>query len=607
MREFTVPQRYSPPPEATMVDDVFVHAERHPDHPALWRRVDGAWTPVTSKEFATAVDDLAAALISSGVQAGERVALFSHTRFEWLLCDAAIWTAGGVTVPIYETSSADQVEWIIADSGAVFAFVETAQQAGTVAGLRSGLPALREVCCFDDDGLDQFISRGCDVPRGEVEARRKAVTSDCLATIVYTSGTTGRPKGCAITHANLLYEVNNVCLADGVAEHVMNDTRSTLLFLPLAHILARMIQLAAVHTQVQLGHTGDMRDVPPQLSEFRPTSVLSVPRVFEKIYNTAQHKATVEGKGRLFSLADDTAVAYSRSLDRGGPGLLLSIRHRLFDRLVYGKLRAALGGRVEYSVSGGAPLGSRLGHFFRGIGINVLEGYGLTETCAGATLNLPGAQRIGSVGRPLPGVTIRIADDGEILIKGGQVFRGYWQDEESTAEVFDDDGWFRTGDIGELDEDGYLTITGRKKDLIVTSSGKNVAPAVLEDRLRAHWLVSQCVVVGDARPFIAALITIDETVLADWKVERGKPDDASVQDLREDPELLAVVQGAVDHANAAVSAAEAIKNFTVLANDFTVEGGELTPTLKVKRAAVVRSLAVEVESLYHRGDRPVRS
>jgi long-chain acyl-CoA synthetase len=394
--------------------------------------------------------------------------------------------------------------------------------------------------------------------------------------------------------------VGNVSVAPGVPDAVLNETKSTLLFLPLAHILARMIQLAVVANRVHLGHTGDLKNLPPQLAEFRPNSVLSVPRVFEKIYNTAQHTASAEGHARIFALADATAVAYSRSLDTGGPGLWLRARHALFDRLVYTKLRAAMGGRVDYAVSGGAPLGARLGHFFRGIGVNVLEGYGLTETCAGVTLNLPGAQRIGSVGRPLPGCSLRIAADGEVLIKGGPVFGGYWHDEASTRAVFDDEGWFRSGDIGEIDDGGFLTITGRKKDLIVTSSGKNVAPSVLEDRLRAHWLVSHCIVVGDARPYIGALVTIDADVFGQWKQDKGKPVEASVADLRDDADLMAAVKDAVDDANKAVSAAESIKRFRVLATDFSVEGGELTPTLKVKRNVVYDAFADELEALYRR-------
>jgi long-chain acyl-CoA synthetase len=600
MNEFSMLPNYVANLQDNLTDDVFGHAERWPEHPGFSRRVADTWVPVTYRETAEQVTRLAAGLISSGVHVGDRVALFSRTRFEWMLCDFAIWTAGGVTVPVYETSSAEQVQWILADSGAVAAFVETEDHAKTVSQLPVTPPDLREVWVIDSGGLDRLVAAGRDVSAETVMERRRVVTSDSLATIIYTSGTTGRPKGCAITHANLLAEIRNVCTAHGVRELVFNDETRTLHFLPLAHILARSIQLGAVHNRVHLAHTGDMKTIAPQLVEFRPTSVLSVPRVFERIYNTAQHKATAEGKGRIFDLADATALAYSQSLDTGGPGPILRLRHAVFDRLVYSKVRAALGGEVRYSVSGGAPLCARLGHFFRGIGINVLEGYGLTETCAGVTLNLPGRQRIGSVGRPIPGCSIRIADDGEVLIKGGNVFQGYWRNDEATHEVFDQDGWFHSGDLGELDDDGYLTITGRKKDILVTSSGKNVAPMVLEDRLRAHWLVSQCVVVGDRRPFIGALVTIDLEAFVPWKLEAGKPSTASVADLHEDPDLLASLQVAVDDANKAASAAEAIKKFRVLTVDFTEETGELTPTLKVKRHIVLKTFGAEVEALYRR-------
>jgi long-chain acyl-CoA synthetase len=600
MNEFSVPANYAANLQDNLTDDVFGHAERWPDHAGFSRRVANTWVPVTYRETAEQVTSLAAGLIASGVQVGDRVALFSRTRFEWMLCDFAIWTAGGVTVPVYETSSAEQVQWILADSGAVAAFVETQDHAKTVSELPVSPPDLREIWVFDSGGLDRLVAAGADVSTETVMARRHGVTGDALATIIYTSGTTGRPKGCAITHANLLAEIRNVCTAHGVREEVFNDETRTLHFLPLAHILARSIQLGAVHNRVYLAHTGDMKTIVPQLAEFRPTSVLSVPRVFERVYNTAQHKAASEGKARIFDLADATALAYSESLDTGGPGPILRLRHAVFDRLVYSKVRAALGGEVRYSVSGGAPLGARLGHFFRGIGINVLEGYGLTETCAGVTLNLPGRQRIGSVGRPIPGCSIRIAEDGEVLIKGGNVFQGYWHNQEATREVFDQDGWFHSGDLGELDDDGYLTITGRKKDILVTSSGKNVAPMVLEDRLRAHWLVSQCVVVGDRRPFIGALVTIDAESFGPWKLETGKPASASVADLNEDPDLLAALQVAVDDANKAVSAAEAIKKIRVLTVDFTEETGELTPTLKVKRHIVLKTFGADVEALYRR-------
>ncbi|MGZ4615951.1 MAG: AMP-dependent synthetase/ligase, partial [Actinomycetes bacterium] len=502
MREISVPPNYVAAHQDNLTDDVYDHAERWPDDIGFSRRVDDRWVPVTYRELADEVTRLAAGLLASGLQRGDRVALFCRTRFEWMVCDFAIWAAGGVTVPVYETSSAEQVEWILGNSGAVAAFVETEDHAKTVAQVQVGLLELRDVWVLDSGGIDTLVAAGRNITDEQVMERRRSVMSDSLATIIYTSGTTGRPKGCAITHANLLAEVRNCCTAEGVRELVFNEHTRTLHFLPLAHILARSIQLSAVHNRVHLGHTGDIKNIAPQLVEFQPTSVLSVPRVFEKIYNTAKYKAAAEGKGRIFDMADATAMAYSQCLDTGGPGLLLKVRHAIFDRLVYGKLRAAVGGQVRWSVSGGAPLGPRLGHFFRGIGITVLEGYGLTETCAGVTLNLPAKQRIGSVGRPVPGCSIRIADDGEVLIKGGNVFQGYWDNDEATRDVFDADGWFHSGDLGELDDEGYLMITGRKKDLIVTSSGKNVAPTVLEDRLRAHWLVSQCIVVGDARPFI---------------------------------------------------------------------------------------------------------
>ena len=594
MREISVPPNYVAGRQENLTDDVFDNARFLPEHVGFSRRVDDRWVPVTYQEFAEQVIRLAAGLMASGVEPGDRVALFSRTRYEWMLCDFAIWTAGGVTVPVYETSSAEQVEWILGDSGAVAAFVETEDHAKTVAQVTIGLPALRDVWVIDNGALEELAGSGRQVSRERVMSRRNSVTSDSLATIIYTSGTTGRPKGCAITHANLLAEVRNSCTAGGVQELVFNERARTLHFLPLAHILARSIQLAAVRNRVHLAHTADIKTLVPQLVDFRPTSVLSVPRVFEKIYNTAKHKAVADGKGRIFEMASATAIAYSQGTETGGLSALLRMRHALFEKLVYAKLRAAIGGEVRWSVSGGAPLGPRLGHFFRGIGINILEGYGLTETCAGVTLNLPGAQHIGSVGRPIPGCAIRIAEDSEVLIKGGNVFQGYWRNEQATREAFDDDGWFHSGDLGELDDDGYLTITGRKKDLIVTSAGKNVAPTVLEDRVRAHWLVSQCVVVGDGRPYIAALITIDPDVFPQWKQETDSPMDATVADLRDDPHLLATVQSAVDDANKAVSAAESIKKFRVLGTDLTEETGELTPTLKVKRNVVMANFADEV-------------
>jgi long-chain acyl-CoA synthetase len=505
-------------------------------------------------------------------------------------------SVGAVTVPIYETSSAEQVEWILSDSGAVAAVVETDEQAAVVAGMRDRLPALRDLWRLESDRF-RLIENGFAVGHDPALQRRSALGPESLASIVYTSGTTGRPKGCVITHGNILSMVHNVVSADGVYEKVFNERESTLLFLPLAHILARIIQFSALHAGVRLGHT-DMTNVVEDLKSYRPTVVLSVPRVFEKLYNTARHTATAGGKQRIFDKAEAVALAYSEGQDSGGPSPALRVEHALLDRLVYRKVAAAMGGQVHWAVSGGAPLGAHLGHFMRGIGVNVLEGYGLTETTAGGTLNLPGVQRVGSTGRPIPGCTIKIAPDGEILMKGAHVFSGYWQNPEATAEVFDDEGWFRTGDVGHLDDDGFLHITDRKKDLIVTAAGKNVAPAMLEDRLRGHWMISQALVVGDRRPYVAALLTVDDEAFRTWRTESGKPESAAVPDLVDDGDFVRVLQEAVDLANAAVSSAEAIKRWRVLPHDFTLEGGEMTPTLKLRRALVAERYGEDVELLY---------
>lgn len=606
MHETSEPVAYVPGPHDLTSDDVFTNAREHGGEVGYSRRAGNTWKPVTHAELAGEVVDLAAGLMAWGLQAGERVAIMAGTSYEWMLCDFAIWTAGGVTVPIYETSSAEQVEWILGDSGAVAAFVGSDELAGTVDSVRAVLPDLRDVWVMDEAPLRQLVAAGLAVPRDDVEARRTSRTRDDLATIIYTSGTTGRPKGCVITHANLLSAVRNVLAAPNITELVFNERSKTLLFIPVAHILARVIQLSAVRNRVHLAHSSDARNAAALLVDFQPTVVLAVPYIFEKIYNSAKHKARSEGKGWIFDRADHVAGAYSEGLDHGGAGMLTGLEHAVFDRLVYAKIRAAIGGRTEYIVSGGAALGARLGHFFRGVGINPLEGYGLTETCAGVTLNLPGRQRVGTVGRPLPGVSVRIADDGEVQLKGGQVFAGYWNNDEATAGAFDGEGWFLTGDLGALDDDGYLTITGRKKDLIVTSGGKNVAPAVLEDRLRAHWLLSEAVVVGDGRPFVGALLTLDLETLPLWLKEKGHAEDASVDTIQEDPMLLAALQGAVDDANRAVSKAEEIKKFRVLREQLSVEGGLLTPTLKVKRAAVLKRFAPEIDELYAKDESRAR-
>ncbi|HZB47796.1 MAG TPA: AMP-binding protein, partial [Mycobacteriales bacterium] len=453
----------------------------------------------------------------------------------------------------------------------------------------------RHVWTIEDGAVSALVDLGRDVSAAEVERRRTAVRADDLATIIYTSGTTGRPKGCELTHRNLLFEAKTT--ADGLQKMFLQGG-STLLFLPLAHIFGRMVEVGGVLNRVRLGHTADVKRLLEDFATFRPTFVVSVPRVFEKVYNASKQRAHADGKGRIFDLADRTAVAYSEALDRGRVPLGLKLRHGLMDRLVYGKLRAALGGQCTRGISGGAPLGARLGHFFRGIGITLYEGYGLTETTAGGTLNLEDAVKIGTVGRPVPGVAVRIADDGEVLLRGDFVMRGHWRNEAATAEVIDSEGWFHTGDIGALDDEGYLTITGRKKELIVTSGGKNVAPAVLEDRLRAHFLVSQCMVVGDQQPYIGCLVTIDQDAFGPWKGMKGKPAEATVADLREDPDLRAEIQAAVDDANKAVSRAESIRTFRILPEDFTEAGGELTPSLKLKRSVVMKQYADEVAAIY---------
>jgi long-chain acyl-CoA synthetase len=579
---------------ANTADIVFRNASRRPEHVAAMRGTGSARRPVTSAELAEEVAALASGLAAAGVEPGDRVALMSGTRYEWLLCDLAIWTAGAITVPIYETSSPEQVAWILADSGAVAVFAEDRHTADVVERTRPR--SVRHL--WDMTGgidLGRLIAAGREAP-DDVTARRQGVPAGSPATIVYTSGTTGRPKGCMLSHANLLGEVRSVTAADGVSEAILTEQGSVLLFLPLAHILARVFALAALHNGTQLAFTSDLARLPEELRQYRPTVVLAVPRVFEKLRATAERTATAAGRGRVFRVAETVAVEYSRALDTGGPTWWLRARHRVFDRLVYSRLRAAIGGRVVYACSGGAPLGERLGHFLRGAGVNVLEGWGLTETSAGVTLNLPGAQRFGTVGRPLPGCAVRVDVDGEVLVRGPQVFAGYWGDPAATEAALDPDGWFHTGDLGEL-HDGYLTITGRKKDLIVTAAGKNIAPAYFEDRLRSHWLIDQCLLVGDRRPYVGALVVIDAEAFEQWKYDRGKPSEATVAGLRADPDLTADLQAAVDDVNATVSAAETIKRFRVLPGPLVV-GEELTPTQKLRREFTLARFAADVEELY---------
>jgi long-chain acyl-CoA synthetase len=596
VQEFAVPPVVTIGEAVNLTDPVWENAVNTPDVVQFSRNRGAGWEDVTCAQFHREVVDLAKGLIAAGVQAGDRIGLMSKTRYEWTLIDYAIWSVGAVTVPIYETSSAEQVAWILSDSEAVAGFVETAAHEATIGEIRDRLPAFRQVWRIDSGVVDDLRRAGAEGDDAEVDRRRFALGADDLATIIYTSGTTGQPKGCELTHRNMYADIANAIPG---LDALFHEGGATLLFLPLAHSFARLIQIGMVSARCRMGHVPDVKNLVADLGEFKPTFVLAVPRVFEKVYNAAKQRAHADGKGAIFDRAERTAVAYSEALDApGGPGLMLRVTHGLFDRLVYGKLRAALGGRCHSAISGGAPLGARLAHFFRGVGVTIYEGYGLTETSPAVAVNLQNAIRIGTVGRPLPGVTVRIANDGEILVKGDLVFRGYWHNPEATAEVLDADGWFHSGDLGELDADGFLRITGRKKEIIVTAGGKNVAPAVLEDRLRAHPLISQCVVVGDRRPFIAALVTIDEEAWPKWLESHDRAAGTPVTDLREDEALRAEIQQAVDDANRAVSRAEGIRAFRVMIRDWSEETGEITPSLKVKRNVVHEKFADEIAAIY---------
>lgn len=598
MREFSLPALYEVPADGNLTDIVRRNAERHPDVAVIARKVDGAWEDLTATAFLAEVRAAAKGLMASGVQPGDRVGLLSRTRYEWTLMDFAIWSAGAVTVPVYETSSPEQIEWILGDSGAVACVVETPAHAASVESVRGALPALKHVWQLDAGGVAELERAGAGLSDEAVDERSALAGADDPATIVYTSGTTGRPKGCVLTHRSFFAECGNVVAR--LKPLFRTGECSVLLFLPVAHVFGRLVEVAALMEPIRLGLVPDIKHLTDELASFRPTMVLGVPRVFEKVYNSARAKAQADGKGKIFDKAADTAIAYSRALDTPqGPSLGLRLKHKLFAKLVYSKLHTVLGGRGEYAISGGAPLGERLGHFYRGIGFSVLEGYGLTESCAATAFNPWDRQKIGTVGQPLPGSVVRIADDGEVLLHGEHLFDRYWNNEAATREALAD-GWFHTGDIGTLDEDGYLAITGRKKEIIVTAGGKNVAPAVIEDRIRGHALVAECMVVGDGRPFVGALVTVDEEFLVRWAADHGKPEGSTAASLREDPELLAEIQRAVDDGNAAVSKAESVRKFRVLPSQFTEESGHITPSLKLKRGVVLKDFADEIEAIYAR-------
>jgi long-chain acyl-CoA synthetase len=598
VREITVPANYRLEAHENLTDIVAARAEQTPGL-VLLRRPSGAgtpgWSEVTAAQFLAEVTATAKGLISAGVAPGDRIALLSRTRYEWTLIDFAIWFAGGITVPVYETSSREQVRWILSDSAAVAVVVETGIHEKLVESVRPDLPRLRQVLVIEDGAVEELATAGRQVPDDEVASRRRTHTAGSLATIIYTSGTTGRPKGCELTHGNFIRLTRS---GAAIFPDLVNENASTLLFLPLAHVFARYVQVLCLVTGATLGHSPSVANLLDDLRSFRPTFLLAVPRVFEKIFNSAEAGARSRGRGGIFDQAASTAIAYSRAQDEGGASLLLRLRHAVFDRLVYTRLRAATGGRVAGAVSGGAPLGPRLGHFFRGAGIPVLEGWGLTETTAPATVNTLRRNRIGTVGRPLPGVSVKLGADDELLVKGVGVLSGYFQNDTATADALQD-GWFSSGDLGSIDDDGFVRITGRKKEIIVTAGGKNVAPAVLEDALRAHPLISQCMVVGDQRPFIGCLITLDADMLPGWLRNRGKPE-MDVASAASDPDVRAELQKAVDAANELVSHAEAIKKFIVLDSDFTEESGHLTPKLSLKRAVVMKDYADRVEQLYTR-------
>ncbi|MFD4421496.1 AMP-dependent synthetase/ligase [Agromyces sp. NPDC058484] len=557
---------------------------------------DGGWSPVTTREFHDQVIALAKGLVASGIQPGDKIGLMCKTRYEWTLIDFATWFAGAVLVPVYETSSPAQVKWNLGDSGAIAVFVETPDHFARFDEVHPELPAIRNVWQIDLGDLDKLAAAGAGVADEEIERRRNLAVGSDIATLIYTSGSTGKPKGCVLTHSNFVETSRNAAVA--LQEVVLDPNgASTLLFITTAHVFARFITVLCVHAGVRVGHQPDTKQLLPSLGSFKPTFLLAVPRVFEKVYNVSEQKAETGGKGKIFRAAADTAVAYSTAKESGKIPFGLKAKFALFDRLVYGKLRAAMGGNVKYAVSGSAPLGPRLGHFYHSLGITILEGYGLTETTAPATVNLATKSKIGTVGPALPGVSVRVADDGEIEVKGVNVFKEYWKNPEATAESFDGD-WFKTGDIGTFDSDGFLTITGRKKEIIVTAGGKNVAPAALEDPIRANPLIGQVVVVGDKKPFISALVTLDPEMLPVWLNNNDEDAGMSVEEASTNAAVLAEVQRAIDAANENVSRAESIRKFTILATEFTEASGHLTPKLSIKRNIILEDFSGQIEAMY---------
>ena len=597
MKQFTTPPQHQSCPDENATDMLLGRLRSHPSVP-IYELVqdDGGYRPLSTADFVDEVKAVAKGLIASEVAPGDVVAILSRTRYEWALVDWAVWWAGGVSVPIYETSSPSQIQWIASDSAARFAIVETTRHREDMESVRGELPELARIGVLEEGILEDLKARGAEISDEDLEARRTSRRLSDVATIIYTSGTTGRPKGAELTHANFVDTTRSAVTLLG--DEVLPTGSRLLMFLPLAHVFARLITVLAAAWPVTTAFTPDTKNLLPDLAAFKPTFLLAVPRVFEKVYNGAEAKAIAGGKGKIFAAAAQTAIDYSTALSDGKVPLPLKLKHALFDRLVYGTLRGAMGGNVRWAVSGGAPLGARLSHFFRGIGVTVLEGYGLTETTAPVSVNLPWDVRPGTVGPPLPGSSVAIDDDGELLVKGVMVFKGYHNNPEATAEAMED-GWFRTGDLGTLADDGSVTITGRRKEVIVTAGGKNVSPAQLEDQLRSHPLVSQCVVIGDQKPFVAAILTLDPEMLPTWLKNNGLPE-MGITEAAQDERVRAELQQVVDRANRSVSKAESIRAFEVIDSDFTEENGYLTPSLKLKRNLVVKDLAPVIEEIYSR-------
>ncbi len=598
MRTFELPPLVVSSENSNITDLLVDRAKKTPSLTLFAQETESGYSSISAVDFLAEVQQVAKGLIASGIQQSQAVAIMSRTRYEWTVMDFAIWFAGAVSVPVYETSSAAQMEWILSNSDSVALIAENEEHTERFEQIKAAVPLVRLVMRFDQDCLTELKKRGKDISNEVLEQRRTIAKIHDLATIIYTSGTTGKPKGCELTHRGFMELCKNAILD---LDDVIIEGRSTVLFLPLAHVFARFVEVLCIAGGIRVTHQPDARNVAKSLESFKPEFLLAVPRVFEKVYNSAEQKAEAGGKGEIFRKAANVAVAWSESLDHGGPSFKLKLQHFVFDKLVYKKIRAAMGGHLKYAISGGAPLGTRLGHFFRALGVVVLEGYGLTETTAPATISRTNSIKIGKVGTPLPGTGVRIADDGEIWLRGHNIMRGYWRNEAASAEVLKD-GWFATGDIGELDEDGMLAITGRKKELLVTAGGKNVAPAVLEDPLRANPLIGQVVVIGDAKPFIGAIVSLDSEMLPIWLANHGGDNTMTVAQASKSPVVVAAIQNAIDEANKLVSRAESIRKFVIIDSELTEASGHLTPSLKLKRSVVMKDFASAVEEIYGAND-----